>query len=164
MWAGFTHTPRGLCSVFFGVFVESGSVRCIAGIRPKMLVIMAGMDRRTVTRRDAAQRDTQSSSCRPRKASIVFYVRDGLVYKWYFLGRRLELAAAAADGVDAATLAFLTARALEDRWKEEQEEREKEKMENKEKEKAKVQTLRRFFWPGLHASRCSGAERLHRVR
>ena len=54
-----------------------------------MLVIMAGMDRRTVTWRDAAQRDTQSSSCRPRKASIVFYVRGGLVYKWYFLGRRL---------------------------------------------------------------------------
>ena len=37
------------------------------------------------------------------------------------------LAAAAADGVDAAALAFLTARALEARRKEGQEEREKEK-------------------------------------
>ena len=46
--------------------------------------------------------------------------------------------AAAADGVDAATLAFLTARALEDRRKEEQEEREKEKMEKDKK------ALRRF--------------------
>ena len=55
------------------------------------------------------------------------------------------LAAAAADGVDAATLAFLTARALEDRSKEEQEEREKEKLEKKEKEKAKAKkTFRRF--------------------
>ena len=49
------------------------------------------------------------------------------------------LAAAAADGVDAAALAFLTARALEARRKEEQEEREKEK----EKAKAK-KTVRRF--------------------
>ena len=104
MWAGFTLTPRGLCSVFFAVFVESGSVMCMDGIagifspcavlpslvvRPQMLVIMAGVDRRTVTRRDAAQRDTQSSSCRPKKASIVFYVRGGLVYKWYFLGHGL---------------------------------------------------------------------------
>ena len=54
------------------------------------------------------------------------------------------LAAAAADGVDAATLAFLTVRGLEDRRKDEQEERE---MEKKEKEKAKAKakkTLRRF--------------------
>ena len=50
------------------------------------------------------------------------------------------LAAASADGVDAATLAFLTARALDDRRKEEQEERE---MVKKKKEKAK-KTLRRF--------------------
>ena len=32
MWAGFTRTPRGLRSVFFAVFVESGSVMCMAGI------------------------------------------------------------------------------------------------------------------------------------
>ena len=53
------------------------------------------------------------------------------------------LAAAAADGVDAATLAFLTDRALEARRKEGQEEREKEKKEKKEKAKAK-KTLRGF--------------------
>ena len=54
------------------------------------------------------------------------------------------LAAAAADGVDAATLAFLTVCVLEDRRKEEQEEKEKEK-KAKEKEKAKAKkTLRRF--------------------
>ena len=29
---GFTLTPRGFCSVFFAVFVVSGSVMCMAGI------------------------------------------------------------------------------------------------------------------------------------
>ena len=31
-WAGFSFTPRGLCSVFLAVFVDSGSVMCMAGI------------------------------------------------------------------------------------------------------------------------------------
>ena len=50
MWAGFTLTPRGLCSVFFAVFVESGSVSpCGRGVsfvvvRPLMLRIKAGMN------------------------------------------------------------------------------------------------------------------------
>ena len=60
----------------------------------------------------------------------------------------------------AATLAFLTARALEDRRKEEQEGGRRRKRRWREGE----EDAPPFFWPGLEVSTRSGAVRLHRVR